>query len=120
MLNTRSHITPLKSSKLGTAVRDGRCGTDPRLVPEYIRAETLESSNLSREEQWQTQAEIVGLLFETISDTLLASCWRRWCLQCCCMPLHTLRCLSLTASETGKVKRLEKEMVTLRDYYLKD
>ena len=62
MLNAHQNLTPTKNSKLGSTVRDGRCGTDPRIVPEYIRAETLGSAKLDREDQWQTQAEIVGLL----------------------------------------------------------
>ena len=36
--------------RLSVAVRRGRCGSDPRLVPEFIRKQTLASSDCTREE----------------------------------------------------------------------
>ena len=112
-ISTKTH-----ECAFGNAVRHGRCGSDPRLVPEFIRSRTIASAEQSRSHQWQTQKAIVELLFDTIADPLLASCWRDWCLKCCCMPLHTLRCLSLTKEEVDNTKRLETEMRTLADYYL--
>jgi len=82
------------------------------------RKYTVESANHSREAQWNAQAEIVRVLFETIADPLLASCWRKWCTQCCCMPLHTLRCLSLTPEECANTTQLELELKTLNEYYI--
>ena len=118
MCSSNSISTKVSKSKLGQAVRHGRCGSDPRLVPEFIRSESMASAEQTRDEQWQVQVEIVGLLFETVADPLLANCWRNWCLQCCCMPMHTLRCLSLTQSENNKTKKLQMEMSALKEYYL--
>ncbi len=109
--------TPTKC-KFGDAVRNGRCGTDPRLVPEFIRSRTIASTEQSREKQLQVQVNIIELLFDTIADPLLAPCWRNWCFQCCCMPLHTLRCLSCTDVETTTTRKLEQEMCMLKQYYL--
>jgi len=110
--------TKIRKSSLSNAVRQGRCGSDPRVVPEFIRSQTIASAEQTRDEQWLAQNGIVELLLETIADPLLARCWRNWCLQCCCMPLHTMRHLSQTRAEADKTKRLEMEMHTLREYYL--
>ncbi len=108
----------INGCRFGVAVRNGRCGSDPRLVHEFIRSQTLASSELPRDQQWVTQAAITKLLFETVADTLIAGCWRNWCLQCCCMPLHALRCLNLTPDELESTKKLESEMNMLKQYYI--
>lgn len=109
---------PIECCSLTNAVRHGRCGSDPRMVAEFIRKYTVNSANVSREEQWNAQADIVRVLFETIAAPLLATCWRKWCMQCCCMPLHTLRCLSLTPSESENTSKLEAELRALNEYYI--
>ena len=110
--------TRVQQCRLSPAVRGGRCGSDPKIIPEFIRSQTVASAKRPRDEQWQVQTEIVRVLFETIADPLLAQCWRNWCLQCCCMPMHTLRCLSFTQSENEMTKKLEMEMGALKEYYL--
>ena len=102
---------------LSNAVRCGRCGSDPRIIPEFIRRKTVNFAEESRELQWQAQEEIVRVLYDTVADTLVASCWRHWCATCCCMPLHTLKCLSMTQPEIDKTHKLEQELRSLKGYY---
>ena len=117
-ITSKSTINNCHESRLGRSVRTGRCGSDPRMVPEFIRSHTLLTNNLDRAEQRQTQLEIISVLFETVADTLLAQCWRNWCLHCCAMPLHTLRCLSSGVEECAETEKLEEEMTVLKNYFL--
>lgn len=115
--NSKEKTGNYYKNDLSNDVRNGRCGTDPRIVPEFIRRKTVNFSDESRERQWQVQQEIVQILFDTVADTLVASCWRNWCANCSCMPLHTLKCLSLTRAEQDKVRKLEQELRSLKEYF---
>ena len=107
-----------ESSTVAQAIKTGRCGSDPSLVTRFIQEQAIISERGAREEQWRVQDSLVKFLFEVTADSLLAKCWRSWCLQCCCMPLHRLNRLSTTKSECEKYQKLEQELLAMKSYYL--
>jgi len=70
----------LKHNPLSQAVRNGRCGTNPTTLIQFINACSHAGIKMTSDQCRQLHIDVLDILLETICDTLIARCWRGWCL----------------------------------------
>ena len=109
----------LKQMSLSRRVRNGRCGTKPKLLMRYFEACDNRVEDLTREQARQVYICACNVIMETVCDDLIAKCWRGWCLDNIGKPLNMLRRLSLNDCEKVEVLRLETQMRLLSRYFLR-
>ncbi|MEO0368104.1 MAG: hypothetical protein AAF197_04875 [Pseudomonadota bacterium] len=108
----------LKDHALSRKVRYGKCGTPPDVLTDFIKAASRAAESMPREQCRQVHIEMLELIRETVCDSLIARCWRGWCLDHSYIPLAKVRQLSWTESEKRELMQLEKEMRFLSRYFL--
>lgn len=108
----------LSSYPLTQAVRNGRCGTCPKLLTKFLSACEQASQSMPSEHARQTQVEVLEVLLETVCDCMIDKCWRGWCLDNAHRPLRNIRLLSASREQKAHLARLEVEMRTLSYYFL--
>lgn len=108
----------LRDSPMSVAVRNGQCGTCPKLLTNYLSQCSNAAHQLPRTQKMEFYENVLDVLMETVCDDLIAKCWRGWCLDNVYKPLGALRFLSETEQEQKKLAKLEAKMRTLSYYFL--
>jgi hypothetical protein len=108
----------LRDLPMSIAVRNGRCGTCPKLLTNYLNELRNVAHQVPRKQKLEIYKSVIDVLMETICDDLIAKCWRGWCLDNIYKPLGALRYLSETNQERKELVKLEAQMRTLSYYFL--
>lgn len=110
--------TKISNYYLSKAVRNGRCGTDPKSLTRFLSICNAAADSLPRNRARQLQIEVMNLIMETVCDDLVAKCWRGWCLDNIYIPLQNVRKMSISTEEKHELFKLESQMRTLSQYFL--
>lgn len=120
--STPSRVTKnanyLHDLPMSAAIRNGKCGTCPTLLTNYLDKCSNFAKQLPLTQKREVYKNILDILMETICDDLIAKCWRGWCLDNLYKPLGELRCLSETEEDSWELAMLEEQMRTLSNYFL--
>lgn len=103
---------------LSKAVRNGRCGTCPKTLTRFLSTCEKVCQQMPDDQARQNQVEVLEIILETVCDSLVAKCWRGWCLDNAHRPLRNIRLLSGTEAQKNDLIKLETKMRTLSYYFL--
>lgn len=114
----QKNANSLRDFPMSIAVRNGRCGTCPKLLTTYLSKCSSVAHQLSRIQKLEFYRSVLDVLMETVCDDLIAKCWRGWCLDNIYKPLGALRYLSETEQERKELAKLEAQMRALSYYFI--
>lgn len=108
----------LRQYPLSKAVRNGRCGTCPKTLTQFLDTCGQAGTKMSNEQCRQLHIDVLDILLDTICDTLIAKCWRGWCLDNTYKPLSYVRVLSTSPEQKRELAQIENQMRALSHYFL--
>ena len=108
----------LKQYPLSKSIRYGLCGTCPTTLTHFLDTCAQAGTKMTGEQCRQLHIDVLDILLDTICDTLIARCWRGWCLDNTYRPLSYVRLLSKTPDQKRELVQLENRMRTLSYYFL--
>lgn len=103
---------------LSKAVRNGSCGTCPKILTQLLSTCEKVCGHMPAEQARQNQVEVLEIILETVCDSLVDKCWRGWCLDNAHRPLRNIRLLSSSVDQKAHLIQLEAQMRTLSYYFL--
>ncbi len=80
----------LRKYPLSIAVRHGRCGTCPKTLTRFLSVCENACQRMNTDQARHAQIEVLGIILETICDSMVDKCWRGWCLDNAHRPLRIL------------------------------